>query len=133
MSKLIIRPFVDPILGNSSYLLALPELGIAAVIDPQRDVEPYLRTAYELDVHITYALETHLHADFVSGSLELRSRVLGDFPHAHFAIGASAGAELEYHHVPLQDGDTLEIAECSIRVMETPGHTPEHISFLVSH
>lgn len=133
MPELIVRPFVDPALGNSSYLVSLPGAGIAAVIDPQRDVAPYLQVARELNVHIAYALETHLHADFVSGARELRARVLGEHPQAHFVIGASAGAELEYEHTPLGKGTCLEIADWEFRALETPGHTPEHISFLILH
>lgn len=133
MSELIVRPVIDTALGNSSYLVALPAAGIAAVIDPQRRVEPYLGVARELNVHIAYALETHLHADFVSGARELRAQVLSEHPRAHFVIGASAGAELEYEHAALQDGDRLELGDWNIQVIETPGHTPEHVSFLVSH
>ena len=133
MSELIIRPFVDPILGNSSYLVALPNAGLALVIDPQRDVTPYLRAARELNVFIGYALETHLHADFISGARELRAQMLREYPQASFVIGASAGAELGFKHVPLQEGDSLNFVEWTFRVIETPGHTPEHISYLVSH
>lgn len=66
MKSLFVKQFVDEGLGNSSYLIASEETGIAAVIDPQRDVDKYVKTAESLGLKLTYALDTHLHADFVS-------------------------------------------------------------------
>jgi hydroxyacylglutathione hydrolase len=75
---------------------------------------------------LAYALETHLHADFVSGARELAAQVQG------LSIGASAGAQLAFQHLPLCEGDTISLGELSIGVLATPGHTPEHISFTVT-
>lgn len=125
-SRIIIRPFVDDGLGNSSYLIASAGTGLAAVIDPQRDVDRYLQVADGLGLRLSYALDTHLHADFVSGARELGARATGDF-----SIGASAGAGLDFDHLPLAEGDTLSLGDISISVLATPGHTPEHISFSI--
>lgn len=124
---LLIKPFVDEALGNSSYLIASTETGLAAAIDPQRDVDRYLQVAEGMGLRLAYALDTHLHADFVSGARELAARAPEPF-----RIGASARAALEFEHLPLNDGDTLSLGGISIRVMTTPGHTPEHISFITA-
>lgn len=120
---MFIKQFVDEGLGNSSYLVGSKESGTAVVIDPARDVEPYLREAQENGVRITHVFETHLHNDFVSGSRELAGRTGA-------LICASAAAGLEFEHEPLHEGDKLEAAGLTFQVLETPGHTPEHVSFL---
>ena len=122
-----IKPFVDEGLGNSSYLIGSKETGMAAVIDPQRDVDRYLQAAEGLGLRLAYAFDTHLHADFVSGARELAARVTGPF-----RIGASAKAALEFDHLPLNEGDALSLGDLSIGVLATPGHTPEHVSFTVT-
>lgn len=121
-----VRPFVDEALGNSSYLVASTSTGLAAVIDPQRDVDRYLQVADGMGLRLAYALDTHLHADFVSGARELAARAGGSF-----RIGASAGAALDFDYLPLSEGDTLPLGDISIGVLATPGHTPEHVSFTV--
>lgn len=126
-SDLFIQQFVDEGLGNSSYMIGSTETGIAAVIDPLRDVDRYLQVAEGTGLRLAYAFDTHLHADFVSGARELAARVT-----APFRIGASAKAALEFDHLPLIDGDTLSLGDVSIGVLSTPGHTPEHISFTVT-
>ena len=112
-------------LGNSSYLLASQEGGACAVIDPVRDVDIYLKEAQDLGVSITHVLETHVHNDFVSGSRELAARTGA-------TIVASAAGGLQFDHRPVKEGDSIEMGELDVRVMETPGHTPEHISFAVT-
>lgn len=129
MKSLFIKQFVDEGLGNSSYLIASKETGIAAVIDPQRDVDKYLKTADGLGLKLTYALDTHLHADFVSGAHELAHHLGLKHDHHHFQIGASATADAEFEHVALHEGDKLSLGDLSVGVIATPGHTPEHISF----
>jgi hydroxyacylglutathione hydrolase len=124
---LLIKQFVDEGLGNSSYLIGSSETGRAAVIDPQRDVDRYLQIAEGMGLRLAYCLDTHLHADFVSGARELAARVTEPF-----CIGASAKAALEFDHLPLNEGDTLSLGDLSIGVLSTPGHTPEHISFTVT-
>ncbi len=122
---MIIKQFVDQGLGNSSYLVGSTEDHVAVVIDPQRNIDSYLKTAQELGLRITHALETHLHADFASGSRELAART-----GAH--IGASARANLQFHHLSLKEKDKIRIGTLVIQVLDTPGHSPEHISFLVT-
>lgn len=129
LKGLYVKQFVDESLGNSSYLVASEATGEAAVIDPQRDVEKYLQTADGLGLKLNYALDSHLHADFVSGAHELAHRLGIAHRHEHFQIGASAAAAAEFKHIALQDGDRLSLGNLSLGVLATPGHTPEHISF----
>ena len=126
MKGLFIKQFVDEGLGNASYLIASEATGRAAVLDPWRDVEPYLQVAEGLGLRIEWALDTHLHADFVSGSHELRHRV------DRLAVGASSGASLELQHRPLEDGDRLSLGDLTFGVMSTPGHSLEHVSYTLS-
>ncbi|HEY4690951.1 MAG TPA: rhodanese-like domain-containing protein [Anaerolineae bacterium] len=122
---MFIKPFVDEGLGNSSYLVGSEETGLAAVIDPQRDGDQYVQVADGLGFRLKYALDTHLHADFISGVRELAAQV-------DLQIGASAEAELGFDHLPLRDGDTLALGELTVAVLATPGHSPEHIGFTVT-
>jgi glyoxylase-like metal-dependent hydrolase (beta-lactamase superfamily II)/rhodanese-related sulfurtransferase len=110
-------------LAHASYLLASE--GVAVVVDPQRDVELYLKAAEEHGVTIRHIFESHLHADFVSGHKELAERT-----GARIYMGAQAGATLP--HVPVHDGFELKFGKASIRVLETPGHTPESICLVVT-
>jgi len=116
-----ITPFVDEGLGNSSYVVDLGD-GRALVVDPVRDVVPYLRFAEQQRLTITYSLETHLHADFVSGSLELAR--LGA------TILAPRGGLAEFPHRPLDDEEEHDLGGLVLRGIGTPGHTPEHLSYL---
>lgn len=116
--------FVDG-LGCASYIIGCEAKGIAAVIDPQRDVRPYLQVARERSLSITHIIETHLHADHVSGNLELASRTGA-------AIYLHKEAHAEFQHEPLNDGDVLRLGGVKIEVQHTPGHTPESITLLVS-
>lgn len=126
-SDMFIKQFVDEGLGNSSYLIGSTETGMAAVIDPQRDVERYCQVAEGMGLRLAYTFDTHLHADFVSGARELAARVTEPF-----FIGASAKADLDFDHLPLNEGDTISLGDISIGVLATPGHTPEHIGFTVA-
>ena len=110
-------------LAHASYLLASE--GEAVVVDPQRDVELYLKAAADHGVTIRHIVESHLHADFVSGHKELAARTS-----AKIYIGAQAGAR--FPHVPVRDGFELKFGMASIRVLETPGHTPESICLVVT-
>jgi glyoxylase-like metal-dependent hydrolase (beta-lactamase superfamily II)/rhodanese-related sulfurtransferase len=110
-------------LAHASYLLASE--GEAVVVDPQRDVELYLAAAAQQGVAIRHIVETHLHADFVSGHKELAART-----GAKIYIGAEAGAM--FSHVPAGDGYELRFGKASIRVLETPGHTPESVCLVVT-
>jgi len=119
---MFVEQFVDEGLGNSAYLLGSPDTKLAVMIDPLRDVDRYLATAERLGVQIVHVLETHLHADFVSGAREIAAQTGA-------MIGASLEAHLGFDHQPLVDGDELPMGSFTIQVLTTPGHTPEHISF----
>ena len=110
-------------LAHASYLLASD--GEAVVVDPQRDVDLYLKAATEHGFVIRHIFETHLHADFVSGHKELAART-----GAKIYMGAQAGAQ--FAHVPVGDGFSLKFGKASIRILETPGHTPESICLVVT-
>ncbi len=129
MKNLVIKPFIDPELGQAAYLIISATTGLAAIIDPQRDVDRYLEAAQQLGASIVYALDTHLHADFVSGAREIADWAVGRGSLKTFRLGASAEAALAFDHWPLHDGDRLPFGDVTLRVMTTPGHTPEHISF----
>lgn len=111
-------------LAHASYILASE--GEAVVVDPQRDVDLYLKAAIDHGFTIRHVFETHLHADFVSGHRELSART-----GAQIYIGAQAAAT--FPHVPVRDGFELEFGNASIRVLETPGHTLESICLLITN
>jgi hydroxyacylglutathione hydrolase len=110
-------------LAHASYMLA--SQGEAVVVDPQRDVDTYLKAAEEHGVKIRHIFETHLHADFVSGHKELAART-----GAKIYIGARAGAK--FPHVDVQDGFELRVGKALLKVLDTPGHTPESICLLIT-
>lgn len=111
-------------LAHASYMLASGDE--AVVVDPQRDVELYLTAAADHGVTIRHIFESHLHADFVSGHRELAART-----GAKIYMGAQAGAT--FPHVPVHNGFTLTFGKASIRILETPGHTPESICLVVTN
>ena len=119
---MLIKPFVDENLGNSSYLVASEQTRRAVVIDAERDIDRYVRVAEGLGLKLTHALDTHLHADFVSGARELAAQY-------QVTIGASAESNLAFDYLRLKEGDTLSLGDLKLAVLATPGHTPEHISF----
>src|ERR1700694_1982679 len=121
-----VESFVDEGLGNSAYLVGSHARQTAVRLDPPRDVCPSRDAAERLSVRLTHGLDTHLHADFISGARELAAQVGAE-------IGASAAAHLGFDHRPLVEGDCLPLADLSLRVLATPGHTPEHISFLLTY
>ena len=121
---MILKQFYLPCLAHASYLIGDEETGTAAVVDPQRDTDQYIACAAEHALMITRVFLTHLHADFVAGHLELRDRV-----GAKIHLGAAAKAQ--YAFTPLRDGDILEFGRVRLKVLETPGHTPESISIVV--
>jgi glyoxylase-like metal-dependent hydrolase (beta-lactamase superfamily II)/rhodanese-related sulfurtransferase len=110
-------------LAQASYLIGSD--GVAAVVDPQRDVDLYIEEAARRGLTIRHVIETHLHADFVSGHHELAART-----GARIHLGARAGAT--YPHVDVKEGDEIRFGRCALRFLETPGHTPESISVLVT-
>jgi glyoxylase-like metal-dependent hydrolase (beta-lactamase superfamily II)/rhodanese-related sulfurtransferase len=110
-------------LAHASYMIG--SVGEAAVIDPQRDVDIYLKAADEQNLKIRHIFETHLHADFVSGHKELAART-----GSKICIGAQANAE--FPHVPLTDGFEVKMGAVRIRALETPGHTPESVCLVIT-
>jgi glyoxylase-like metal-dependent hydrolase (beta-lactamase superfamily II)/rhodanese-related sulfurtransferase len=110
-------------LAQASYLVGSE--GEAAIVDPRRDVDVYIEEAKERGLSIRYVIETHLHADFVSGHRELAERT-----GATVLISHRAGAT--YRHRPVKDGDVVKVGALSLAILETPGHTPESISILVA-
>lgn len=110
----------DEGLGNTSWVLGLG--GEAVVVDPGRDPLPYQRAAERVGGEIVLAAETHLHADFVTGSRELAA--------AGASVAASADGEIEWPHQALADGDEIDFGRRTLRALATPGHTPEHVAFL---
>ncbi len=116
------KQFYLACLAHASYLIG--SNGDAAVVDPQRDVAEYLKEAADHDLKIKYIIETHLHADFVSGHQELAART-----GATIVFGSKANAAFAHHGV--KDGDELMLGQLVLRFMETPGHTPESICVLV--
>ena len=109
-------------LAHASYLIGSD--GEAAVIDPQRDVDEYIEEAEQNQLSIKYIIETHLHADFVSGHQELAART-----GAEIVFGEQAN--VEFDHRPVKDGDEIKLGQIILRFLETPGHTPEGICVLV--
>lgn len=118
-----VRQFVDEGLGNATHLVISERARVGALVDPLRDVDRYLEAASGAGVRITHVFETHIHNDFISGSRELAARTGA-------RIGASAAAALPFDHQPLHDGDVIMIGDVRFRVLATPGHTPEHVSYL---
>src|SRR5690349_12463084 len=103
-----------PELGNASFVVADTERGVGLVIDPLRDIERYLTVADDMHIKLTHALDTHLHNDYVSGCRELAAEVGADI------------ASLD------PDGQAVRVGDLEVRALHTPGHTPDHKSYLVS-
>lgn len=119
----VVTPLPDEGLGNTSWLIELGD-GRAAVIDPGRHPAPYLAAAERLGAQIAFSVETHLHADFVTGSRELAAYGT--------TVVAPADAELGWPHRPVTGGDTVELGGLTLQALATPGHTPEHLAYLLS-
>jgi len=123
MEPVRIERFYLGCLAHASY--AVGSEGVAAIIDPQRDVDIYLEAAARSGWRIEFIIETHLHADFVSGHRELAKRT-----GAHIYLGAGSGAQ--FPHVPVKDGDEIRFGRCCFRFLQTPGHTMESICILMT-
>jgi hydroxyacylglutathione hydrolase len=130
---MLLKYFYDEQLAQASYLVGCAATGEALVVDPMRDVEPYLAAAAKEGLRITHVTETHIHADFVSGSRELAART-----GATIYLSAMGPAEWQYTYagqpnvVLVRDGDRWMVGNIRIEVVYTPGHTPEHIAFLIT-
>lgn len=121
---MIFKQFYLNCLAHASYLIGDEQTGIAAAVDPQRDVDRYVEFADENKLKIRHVILTHLHADFIAGHLELRDR-------AGATIYLGAKAQAEYKFTPLGDGSVVEFGRVRLKALETPGHTPESISIVV--
>ncbi len=122
---MLFKQFFYEGLGHASYLVGSEQTGEALVLDVRRDVDTYFREARAKGLRIAYAADTHQHNDYLTGICELPAR-------GEVQLLASARAQLGYRAQPLDDGERLEMGEVVFEVMQTPGHTPEHISLLVT-
>src|SRR3954451_17178441 len=120
---MILHQFYLQCLAHASYLVADEQTRTAAIVDPQRDIDRYVSFAEAHNLRIAHVLLTHLHADFIAGHLELRDSV-----GATIYLGAAAKAG--YAFTPLRNGEILEFGQVRLKVLETPGHTPESISIV---
>lgn len=121
---MLLKQYYLGCLAHASYMIADERTKTAAIVDPQRDIAQYLADAREGGYSIRYVFLTHFHADFLAGHIELRNQA-----GAQICLGCRAQAEFD--HLPLSDGDLLQFGDVRLKIMETPGHTPEGISILV--
>ena len=127
-----LKRFYDENLAHASYLVGCQAGGVAIVIDAGRDIRPYLRDAESQGLKIVAATETHIHADFLSGSRQLAHET-----GAKLYLSNEGGPDWQYqfaseNDVMVGDGDVIKIGNLTLEVMHTPGHTPEHISFVLT-
>jgi hydroxyacylglutathione hydrolase len=122
---MILRQFLhsDPV--AASYLFGCGGKAAAAVVDPVGEIEPYLQAARATGMSILYAIDTHIHADHISAG-----RALAEAAGAEYVL--FEGAEADFRFRGVKDGDVLELGNVTVTVLHTPGHTPEHISLLVT-
>ena len=119
-----VHAIADDALGNTSYVVDVGREE-AVVVDPRRDVDEYLGLAEHLGLRIVASLETHLHADFVSGSRELAET-------AGAEVIAPRGADLRFPHRPVSEGESIVLGDAAFTALHTPGHTPEHLAYLLT-
>lgn len=130
---MIFRRFYDDTLAQASYLIGCGATGEALVVDPNRLVDQYVAAAEAEGVRITGVTETHIHADFLSGTRELAART-----GARMYLSACGTADWQYAFgndpavTPLRDGDEVRVGNIRVQAVHTPGHTPEHLIFLVT-
>lgn len=126
---MLFKQFEDKGLSQFSYFIGCEKTKIAAVIDPRRDVDIYEEFARENKMEIGFVFETHIHADYASGAKELANRTGARLMLSAYDDGEKY--EYSFAHEELRDGDIIELETVRFKVLHTPGHTPEHISFLV--
>ena len=119
----------DKTLAQASYFIGCQKAGVAIVIDAKRDVDTYLEIARQNNMKITHITETHIHADFLAGSREL-AKLTGAA--LYLSDEGGEGWQYEFPHVGLKDGSIIKVGNLSLKVLHTPGHTPESISFLLT-
>lgn len=130
---MLLKYFYDENLAQASYLVGCAKTGEALVVDPARDVQPYLEIAKQEGLQITHITETHIHADFVSGSRELAAATnasiyLSDMGDANWKYGYASQPNV----LLVTEGDSWMVGNIKVEVVYTPGHTPEHISFMIT-
>jgi len=133
---MLVRQITDDHLAQNAYLIGCQKTGEAIVIDPERDVDRYIEAAAKENLRLVAATETHVHADFLSGVRELAKRL----PALRVLLSAEGGADWQYEWpgkdgrevTLLKDGDTFAVGNIQLRAWHTPGHTPEHISFVIT-
>jgi hydroxyacylglutathione hydrolase len=129
----IFKRFFDSKLAQTSYLIGCSSTRAALIVDPNRNVEQYIRAANDEGLRIEHVAETHIHADFISGARELSHRT-----GATLYLSQAGGTEWAYHYANeagatlLNEGSLLEVGRIAIQTVHTPGHTPEHLAFLVT-
>lgn len=126
---MLFERFEDTDLSQYSYAVGCPGAGKIAIVDPRRDADAYLKFAEQQGVEISHVFETHIHADFASGARELAALTGAELLISAYDEGEVFAAQFE--HTPLRDGDAVEIGNVKIQALHTPGHTPEHVSYLV--
>src|SRR5476649_2370882 len=130
---MLLRRLYEDMLAQASYIIACDETRQAIVVDPNRDVEKYLAVAKADKLTITHVTETHIHADFVSGA-----RALAEAARAQLLLSGEGGEDWQYRYAAdaraqlLRDGDAIDVGSVRVNVLHTPGHTPEHLSFLIT-
>jgi hydroxyacylglutathione hydrolase len=120
---MLLKHFFLEKIAHSSYILAANNT--CAVVDPRRDVDIYIDEARKMDFKITHILETHLHADFISGHIELAEKTGA-------TIYAPKSANCEFEHIGVSEGDSIMLEDLRLDILETPGHTPEHVIYIVT-
>jgi hydroxyacylglutathione hydrolase len=118
----IVTPVPDEGLGNPSWLIDLGDRRIG-VVDPGRHPGPFLAESERRGAHVAFSVETHLHADFVTGSRELAA-------YGTKVVAPAAGG-LEWPHRPMNDGDVVDLGGLALQALSTPGHTPGHLAYLL--
>ena len=126
---MLFQHIYDKSLAQASYLIGCQKAGVAAVIDPKRDVDTYIDFAKQNNMKITHIFETHIHADFLSGSRELAALTGADM-----YLSDEGGPDWQYQfpHVGLKNGDRIKMGNLIFDIIHTPGHTPESISILLT-
>lgn len=130
---MLLKYFYDQNVAHASYMVGCQRTGEAIVVDPARDIRPYLATAVKENLRLVAAVDTHIHADYVSGARELAERTgatlyLSDEGDASWKYLFAH----QYPHKLLKDGDTFKIGNIQFEAMHTPGHTPEHMAYLIT-